>query len=321
MTTGHVPQTWPGVDAREVRVLLILAQELHFGRTAERLGINHSRVSQIVRALEVRAGGRLFERTSRRVSLTPLGERLVAEVGPAYERLERAFRDARETAGGITGTLTVGSYLAVTLGPHWLQIVRAFEARHPGCRVSFVDTGFQRNYLDPLRSGAVDLVASRLPLKQPDLTIGPILSRESRVLMVAKHDPLATCEGVSVEDFADRLVDDAPHFPREMVDAFVPPTTPSGRRLPRVPATSFEELRLRIAAGEQVHPTVQSLADYAGHPNITTVPIIDLPPSETALVWVTGNPSPKIDAFVRSAAAVLAQTELAAYQPSAGARP
>jgi DNA-binding transcriptional LysR family regulator len=63
-------------------VFLTLAEELHFGRTAGRLKLTPSRVSQMLRTLEARVGGQLFVRTSRRVNLTPLGEQLLHRVGP-----------------------------------------------------------------------------------------------------------------------------------------------------------------------------------------------------------------------------------------------
>jgi DNA-binding transcriptional LysR family regulator len=58
------------VELREIRTFLALADELHFGRTADRLHLTPSRVSQVLRSLEARVGGRLFERTSRTVRLT-----------------------------------------------------------------------------------------------------------------------------------------------------------------------------------------------------------------------------------------------------------
>jgi hypothetical protein len=68
---------------------------------------------------------------------------------------------------------------------------------------------------------------------------------------------------------------------------------------------------IRVALGVQVHPTVRSFLEHHSHPGVTAVPIRDLPPSETALVWLTTNGTPKIDAFARAAADVLARTELA----------
>jgi DNA-binding transcriptional LysR family regulator len=62
------------MDTAEVEVFLVLAEELHFGRTADRLHLPQPRVSRLVASLERRVGGTLFEQTSRRVRLTPLGE-------------------------------------------------------------------------------------------------------------------------------------------------------------------------------------------------------------------------------------------------------
>src|SRR5712691_739884 len=76
---------WRDVDLRELRIFLVLAGELHFGRTAQRLGISQPGVSEAVRVLESRLGVKIFDRTSRRVRLTP--------AGPALSRLIAAFRD------------------------------------------------------------------------------------------------------------------------------------------------------------------------------------------------------------------------------------
>lgn len=161
------------------------------------------------------------------------------------------------------------------------------------------------------------MIAVRLPLGEPDVMIGPVLSHEERILLVAKHDPLAQHESVTLEDFADRAVSDVPAFPREMMDAFIPPLTPAGRPFRRSVNRNIEELVMRVALGEQVHPTVPSILSFVNHPEITGVPIRDLPPSETALAWLAANHSPKIEAFVSAAVDILASTELASLQPSA----
>ncbi len=79
---------WSTIELREIRTFIVLSEELHFGRAAERLELTPSRISQVVRTLETRLGGRLFDRTSRRVALTPLGEQLLERAGPVYEQLE-----------------------------------------------------------------------------------------------------------------------------------------------------------------------------------------------------------------------------------------
>jgi DNA-binding transcriptional LysR family regulator len=302
---------WESVELREIRIFLTLAEELHFGRTAERLRISQARVSQAVRLLERRVGGKLFERTSRRVELTPLGQRCRQELGRPYEELRRGFAAAREAAAGTGGEIRVGAYSLISLGPYWLNIVEAFEARHPECRVIFVDIGLGSDYLELLRSGLVDVLAARLPVSESDITVGPVLSREPRVLAVSRDDVLAQREEVRIDDFSDRLVSDVSAFPREMMDAFVPPVSPSGRRLRRAENRSNEETVMKVAAGALVHPTVPSWLERNNHPRVVGVPISDLPVSETALVWLCASNFEKIHAFALDAARILRQHGLA----------
>jgi DNA-binding transcriptional LysR family regulator len=294
-----------GVEMREIRTFLVLAEELHFGRAAERLGLTTSRVSQTIRTLEGRAGGQLFDRTSRRVALTPLGQQLREQAGPAYAQLERVLSSVREAATGVTGVLRLGMYAPVNGGPHLLQIIRKFQDRYPGCKVRVTDTGFERDQLDWLRSNDLDLLAMRLPVNDPGITIGPILSREPRILAVATSHPLAARSSVCLEDLADYPVADISTLPRELISAFLPGTTPSGRSVQRILVRTIGESLTRVALGETVHPTVQSFLEHARHPDITAVPISDLPPSETALIWLTDHTSSKINAFVQTTASIL----------------
>lgn len=301
---------WPEADFREIRAFLLLAEELHFARTAERLGVTPARVSQMIRSLEARVGGRLFDRTSRRVRLTPTGEQLLSEIVHPYRELQEVLERAREGATGVEGTLRIGLYSLLSGGPHMTDIVRTFKERHPRCEVEFISIGYERSAREALR-GELDMLATRLPLTASEVMIGPILSREERVVLVANEDPLARCDSISYEDLADRVVSDVSAFPREVMDAFIPPVTPGGRVLKRIPNHSAEDTVMRVALGEQVHPTVRSFLDHHSHPGVVGVLIRDLPPSETALVWLTANRRPKIDAFARAAADVIAKTDLA----------
>jgi DNA-binding transcriptional LysR family regulator len=97
------------MDLSEIKVFLALYEELHFGRTAERVGLSQTRVSRLVHSLEGEVGGMLFKRTSRRVTLTPLGERLRDRLQPAYERLSEALADARQMAQEPIGSCASAS--------------------------------------------------------------------------------------------------------------------------------------------------------------------------------------------------------------------
>ncbi|MGA8017119.1 MAG: LysR family transcriptional regulator [Candidatus Dormiibacterota bacterium] len=297
---------WSAIELREIRVFLTLAEELHFGRAAERLGLTHSRVSQVIRGVEAHLGGRLFERGKRQVTLTPLGEELQRRMAPVYRQLQQAYLDVRDMSASVTGTLRLGVPHFAGVCPHFSEIVGTFEVRHPGCHVQVIETGFGRDQVDWLHRDQIDILAMRLPVSDPGVVIGPVVAREERVLAVAANHPLAGRGSVIVEDLADYTTTDIPAFSREVMDLYSPPRTPSGRPIRRAAMQSVTEVMVRIAAGEVVHPTVPSIvANQGGHPGIAVVPIRDLAPVETALMWLAAREGPRITAFARAASDVL----------------
>lgn len=299
---------WDTVELRELRVLVALAEELHFGRTAERLNLTQGRVSQTVRRLETVLGGRLVERTSRRVAMTRDGEALVERVRPLIADIEAVLQATHEAIGAVVGTLRLGVVSPPTAGPQFIEVVRAFEERYPRCRLQVRDVAIA-DALGPLRRGEVDALALRLPLQQDDLEIGPILAEEPRALAVARSHPLAARSSVSVEDLAEHRVAQLPGLPPELAEAIVPARTPSGAaiaRHPHAPAT-IAELVAMIARGEIVHPTSASLLDYAGHPDVVLVAIEDMAPSRTALVWRASSADARVAALAGVIADVVPQ--------------
>src|SRR5258708_12637693 len=112
-------------------------------------------------------------------------------------------------------------------------------------------------------------MATRLPLEQPDLTVGPILSQEPRVLAVARDHPLAARADVSIEDIADyHVMAVGDLFPQELAEAFIPPKTPSGRPVRRV-RVSFKDLNEPIiphSRAKLLPPTVPQFAPHLSPP-------------------------------------------------------
>jgi DNA-binding transcriptional LysR family regulator len=291
---------WSAVELREIRVFLTLAEELHFGRTAERLGVTPSRVSQTLRELELKLGGQLLSRTSRRAVLTPLGKRFLAQVKPPFEELTGVLERTHATNRSLEGALRLGLLAANSGGPHLTAIVEAFERLHPECEVVMSEVFFS-DPLGPLLRGEIDLLAARLPIKRPDLVTGPVLASEPMVLAVAGNHPLADRERISIEDVADYPVAPITDEPKELTDAVMPRTTPGGRqirRLTRRPKTPHEVTAL-IARGRIVHPTVPSFAEYFGQPGIKYVPIGDMPPLKSGLLWRRRTSDPRRREFIR----------------------
>jgi DNA-binding transcriptional LysR family regulator len=324
---------WSTVDLREIRVFLTLAEELHFGRTGERLQITSSRVSQVLQDLETKLGGQLVYRTSRHVELTPRGERFRADIGPAHGQVVDALERAHQERDGLTGTLRIGLLTPTVEGPDLPAITAAFERRHPECGVE-VGRAPYGDAFESMRRGEFDLLASWLPHGQPDMVVGPTLTREALFLGVADDHPLAQRRAVSIEEVADyRVVPMEDVQPKALVDVWVPRKTPRGRpiRRLRVPFAQMArddpgELRGQISwwirRGDIVHPAMEPTREIHG-PGITWVPISDLKPLRSALVWPRGVRSPRRSKFVRIAREVLRakwETARADGQPSADAR-
>jgi DNA-binding transcriptional LysR family regulator len=309
------------VELREIRVFLIVAEELHYGRAADRLALTPSRVSQTIRALESRLSVRLFNRTSRRVTLSPIGEQLLSRLRPAYDDLVQALADIQASSGDLSGTLRVGVQFAWG-GPRLVDIAKAFEARHPGCQVEIGEIDTASWVLGPLQRGEIDLMAMRLPITRPDLVVGPILSSEPRVLAVARHHPLAGRESVTLEDIAEHKVARFDTMPEELMAEWTPARAPSGRPIERVSQSprTIAEIGTLILLGRIVQPAIPAFAERFDHPEIVLIPITDLPPSRTALLWRRDTGDPRIREFARIAEQILAEDLPGRRQPAGAAR-
>jgi DNA-binding transcriptional LysR family regulator len=298
---------WELAELRELRVFFTLYEELHFGRTAERLRLSQTRVSQTIQELETKLGTPLFERTSRRVSPTPAGRQLHAQAAPVYEQLRHVLREVHDANREVAGELRLGLDGPSSGGQALPEIISLFSSRHPDCTVHVSETGIG----DPtrqLRRGEFDVVALDLPVDQPDLVIGPTLRRDSRLIGVATNHPLAARESVGLEDIADYETHDGGGAqPPEKIDAWSPPRTPSGRPIRRrhLANPTFSQIFALVAAGEIVHFASNPL--FLTYPGVTYRPITDMPPIESALAWVASEGTAAVDALAEAARDTLSE--------------
>lgn len=146
------------MDLDQIETFLVLAEELHFGRASERLHVSQPMVSRRLTAFEAQIGGALFERTSRRVRLTPLGEELYSALAPAHRQLTSAIGHARTVATGVTGELRLGCVVTAPSEP-LAMLLEAFETQHPECKVTLREhliVGDEWDIFGPLRRGESD---------------------------------------------------------------------------------------------------------------------------------------------------------------------
>lgn len=146
---------------RHLEVFLVVADELHFGRAAARLRVAQPAVSQTIGALEEELGVQLFDRSNRRIRLSPAGEAYVDEVRGVFRQLDQASSAAREAHAGVRGRLTVGFTAVCTLGPLPGAVVQ-FMRQHPNVvvRLEQLSTADQ---VDALGRGTIDVGFTILP--------------------------------------------------------------------------------------------------------------------------------------------------------------
>ena len=296
---------WRDVELRELRIFLTLADELHFGRTAERLGISQPGVSEAVRVLESRLGVKVFERTSRRVRLTPEGEELRRNLVPALAALDQALAQTSELSRAVHGLLRIG-FVLTTEGPALSRLIAAFQASYPACEVRLQEVETFDAYR-ALRRGDIDVLCNWLAVDEPDLTAGAAFAHYQRAVAVAATHRLASKNTVSVEELADEEVAlPPPSTPRAVYDLIVPQRTPSGRPIRRTqPVQTINEILSLVARGRIVHPTSSTVPIF-NRDDVALIPINDLPPLPLGLVWCTGRDNPRIRALNEIASSMTA---------------
>lgn len=278
------------MERRDLEVFLALAEELHFSRTAERLRVSQARVSQSVKHLERRIGAPLFERTSRRVALTPIGRRLRDDLAPAYRQIVDGLARAVEAARG-TSLLRVG-FEAPALSDLVGDLLDRYRARHPDSGVRVREAPFT----DPfslLRDDEVDVLVTLFPVRRPDLTAGPVVYEEPLVLAVSDTHPFTRQESVTLEDLARDTVFHA---------AYWRDTTPRGAPVTRGrDVTTFQELLTAIADGEGVCPLGAHAAGYFSRPRVAFLPLVDAPLLSWGMVWRTAGETLRVREFAAAA--------------------
>jgi DNA-binding transcriptional LysR family regulator len=187
------------LELRHLRYFVTLAEELHFGRAAARLGIAQPPLSQQIQRLELVLGTRLFERTSRKVLLTDAGQALLVEARRVLAAAETAVEAARRAGRGESGELRV-AFAATVMFLDLPRIIREFRGRYPSVHLDLreMPTGPQ---LVALRQGDIDIGFVREPREDPALEIVTVM-REPLRIAVNKRHPLAASPTLAVRDLA-----------------------------------------------------------------------------------------------------------------------
>lgn len=285
------------MERYEIEIFLALAEELHFARTAARLGLSPARVTQVVQKLERRIGAALFDRSSRRVELTTLGAQFRADLAPGYRQVRWAVERATMAARGFDGPFHVG-YVGAAGGRFTLRLARAFGELHPTTEMTVSELQLG-NSLEALHDRSIEMVLNSRPITGPDLVNGPDLWRDPRHLAVPVDHPFAARAAVSLEDLAEvTLIRMPEHIPLSVREDRVPERTPAGRPIAHGPVGyTFPEALTLVGAGEGAFTVGAQVHQFYQRPDVAYVPFSDAPPIGWGFLWRASQETARIRAF------------------------
>jgi len=302
------------MDAHHLTAFLAVAEELHFGRAAERLHIAQPPLSRTIKQLERDLGIDLFERSTRSVRLTSAGQALLEPARDVLDGL-RSARRAVETAGrGETGTVRMGF-----AGPSSHLLVGSLGRRvrelHPGIELRLRSTTYGPGALRSVIDGELDLAIVRLESDPPGIT-SRVVAEEHYVLVTPDSHRLAGRPMASMRECRDEPFIALPGDPGSWVrDAFLRTAHDAGYvpDIVQVAPDSWTVMAL-VAAGVGITFTIDAAVSNVVQTGIAVVPLEEgREPTYSRLVWRRGDSNPALREVLNASEEVLLFPAVARY--------
>ncbi|MEV5748912.1 LysR substrate-binding domain-containing protein [Actinoallomurus sp. NPDC052308] len=313
------------LESRELRYFVAVAEELHFGRAAGRLGMAQPPLSRAIRDLERRLGVRLFERTTRQVRLTAAGEVFLRDARTALDAIAAAGRRVRN-AGRAAPVLRLALKADNDAGllP---RILSAYQRESAAIDVELV-LGGRGEQAPALRDGRADVALLVSPFDDRGLDFEP-LRTEPRLAVLAATDPLAARSSLRLADLAGRSLPDGTLVeedgpPRPHAEENAPPSHAhpgeSGPTWPRTapreltagarrPPSDITQIFRLVELGQMICFLPAWVTRRYPLPGIAYRPVGDLEPATLAVAWPRDARSPAVAAFIRAAVSVPATAD------------
>jgi LysR family hydrogen peroxide-inducible transcriptional activator len=276
----------------ELRYIVTLAQERHFGRAAEKCFVSQPTLSVAVKKLEAELNSILFERSKSSVSPTPLGEKVIAQA----EKVLAETRTLKEIADAgkdqLNSPLKVGAIF--TIGPYLFpHLVPQTYQRAPQMSL-FIEESYTAVLRRQLREGELDAIIIALPFNEPDVMTRPLYD-EPFVVVMPKDHPLAKLNHIQADMLPDQdlLLLGEGHCFRDQVLELCPALSQQqeGRLGSVTQGSSLETLKYMVATGLGITVLPESAVGNLDSDLITTRPFASPAPYRTvALAWRASFP-------------------------------
>jgi len=298
----------------ELRYIVALAQEQHFGRAAERCHVSQPTLSVGVKKLEDELGVLIFERSKNAVRLTPVGEGIVTQAQKVLEQAQ-GIRDLAQTGRNqlitplrVGAIYTVGPYLF----PHLIPRLHSIAPDMP----LYIEENFTHVLREKLRTGELDAILIVLPFQETDVLTKVLYEEPFCVLMPAEHawTTLSSIDSNLLNDRSLLLLGEGHCFRDQVLEAC--PAHRRGddsHRHTTVQSSSLETIRHMVASGLGVSVLPISAVTSRHYPPglLETRPISPHTPSRSvAIAWRASFPRPKAIDVLVDAVQSCAQTHM-----------
>ena len=287
------------MELRQLKYFLAVAEELHFGKAARRMNISQPPLSQQIKQLEDELGAKLFERTSRSVSLTPEGDFFMKEAKSVLEKLDRAGETVKAMARGEEGQLAIG-FVVIINQTHLPEVIRDFRSRSPNVRLELKEMS-TNSQLSGLSNGDLDIGFIRSYGHNLNGFRTKTYLKENYVLALPDHHPLAGKSEIRLSDLTDdSLIMFNREYQPDLFDSIIKKFTDAGVKPRMIQETNRRLTAIAlVAAGMGVSPVPES-TKRLGREGVVYLPIADpLPAIEVIAVWPENRSSRALESFVQ----------------------
>ncbi|WP_026735769.1 LysR family transcriptional regulator [Fischerella sp. PCC 9605] len=285
------------MELRHLRYFVTLAEELHFGRAAERLHIAQPPLSQQIQQLETELGFQLFHRTKRTVQLTEAGQIFLGEVQQILRQLEQAVQLGRQASRGLRGQVVIGfvSSAAYNVLP---TILQTFRTCIPDVNLELHELTTDQQ-LQWLRDGRIDVGFLRPPVEE-DTFCWEIIFNESLVVALPEVHPLANQSSVSLSSLKNELFI---LFPRPLAPGLYDSIISFCQQANFSPSVAQEAIQMQtivsLVAAEMGVAIVPESLQHLQRTGVVYKPMQELTPKVTlAMIWLRDNTSATVQRFL-----------------------
>ena len=287
----------------ELRYIVTLAREQHFGHAAEKCFVSQPTLSIAVKKLEEELGVPLFERSKNSVRVTPVGDKVVKQAQRVLEQADTIKDLAQEGKDQLKSPLRVGAIYTIGpyLFPHLIPEVQRLAPDMP----LYIEENFTENLRHKIRNGDLDAVILALPFNEPDIVTRPLYDEVFEMLMPVNH-PWSARKEINSEELPDTplLLLGEGHCFRDQVLESCPTLSQSMHEQHTVTeGSSLETIRMMVGSGLGSSVLPQSaLYGSCRSDMVVTRPFKAPKPQRTvAVAWRASYPRPQaIDVLVEA---------------------